>query len=215
MSTYCHQLCRQIQSLAAHAAAVFLLSSGVASATPVLWAMDYTNRNGTIGADRWSGSFTYDADTNVFSAINISRVFRLTDGTTLSSATYTLTDPLGLNLARPDGPNTARHFLLWDAVEADRTGAQYAEFLLRGPGQSLTNAGGVVSLNQVDFSLVFAVTCGNAGCTSGGGTSVSGDATGTLVGTPVVVSDVPEPATLALLGVAALAARAAMRRRRR
>lgn len=210
--TNCRQVCRQIRSLTAHAAAAFLLSSGIASATPVLWAMDYTNRNGTIGADQWSGSFTYDADTNVFSAINISRVFRLTDGTTLSSATYTLTDPLGLNLARPDGPNTARHFLLWDSVEPDRTGAHYAEFLLFGPGQGLTNAGGVVSLNQVDFSLVFAVTCGNAGCTSGSGTPVSSDATGSLVGTPVVVSDVPEPAPLALLGVAALAA---MRRRRK
>ena len=92
-----------------------------AQATPIIW---YLSNVTFTGGGMASGSFTYDASTNTYSAINIS-----TTGGSLPATTYTA-DSIGLasGLALTEGLN--RNWLL-------------------AFSSPLTNGGGTIALNSV------------------------------------------------------------------
>jgi len=167
----------------------------MAQAAPVQWSLNYAN-NGSGSLYTLSGSFSYDADTNVFSSIN---VFGDDKAGFFRDSTYTFTDP-----ADPAVFRTATDFRFWDSLAADRTDAQYLDFSLGNA--SLTNAGGVISLmasldSGTPFRGVFAARCLNAACTATRTSVIVNDpdpADGSLVGIPI---SVPEPGTLALVGL--------------
>jgi hypothetical protein len=157
---------------------VLAFAPATASATPILWTL-----NGTITAvsggatGTASGSFVYDADTNLYSNVAIT--------TTLPAATFDTSEiggPISTNvlLALVDG-----------FVPGANSGKPVIGLRFTNP---LTNLGGTVILNA-GFS--FTGTCLGADCNSatvGNGGLVSGQ----VIGTPVVASSVPEPATLFL-----------------
>ena len=184
--------------------AALLAGPITAQATPVQWSLNYAN-NGLGSTFKLSGSFVYDADTNVFSAINV-----LGDDVAglLQDSTYTFTDPADAR--------SATSFRFWDSLAADRTGAQYLAFVLSGGG--LTNAGGMISLlgSASPFNGVLATLCQNASCLASSSYGVTRGgltpANGSLVGTPLNIN-VPEPGTFALVGLS-LAGLAATRRRK-
>lgn len=178
-----------------------LLSPMAANADPVHWTLDYSNPGANPNMTV-AGTFIYDADINVFSDINVAGVD--VAGNNILDTIYTLTDPAQIN--------TAFSFLFWDSVAADRTGAKYINIFTGA--NSLTNAGGLISLLATDGASIFAGRCNNALCTSRSQYSVSvspDPAAGTLNGVPV---SVPEPGTMALFGIG-LAGMGLARRRRK
>lgn len=132
-----------------------------ALAVPVEWSFSGVSRvdGGTV-----SGSFIYDADTNIYSSIAITT----TGGTsTLPGASYSGYDP---DPAASDAEGVI--FLLTQG--APDVSGQNALFL---SFPALTNAGGVITILGVAE-----VACGNSDCTSASNAqSVFGTITGTVV----------------------------------
>lgn len=150
------------------------------SAAPVLWTLDgqLFENNATAG-----GSFVYDADTNMFSSINL----------------YTsASSPSGGLLFTQFAGNAfagSMTFLQAGVVDGQSTVALALRDLDSG---DLTNAGGVLNINAGSISLIAEVDC-TAPCSGGGrvsGWAVNG--VSTLTGSPL---SVPAPASLALLGI--------------
>jgi MYXO-CTERM domain-containing protein len=179
-------------------AAVLLVGFGLAttaSAIPLNWTLDYTNSPTTFSL---LGTFTYDADTNLFSDINIAG----TDigNNNIANTTYTFTD------TSFSGANTASDFTFLDTLSsADNTGLKYIDVLL---STALTNAGGLITMNaQTTGDSIFASRCNNALCTSTQGYSVPispSPATGTLFGVPIAAGPAPAPLGVLALGLAGL-----------
>jgi hypothetical protein len=138
-----------------------------------------------------SGSFVYDAVTNMYSAINVTT----TTGTTLAGVTYT-------NLSDVAGSSSTG--FLFGPNNGDLTGASFLMWLFDAP---LTNPGIVqVSLPPPIDSIE--ALCANSDCSTFSSRSVTG---GEVVGTAVAT---PEPATFSLvgMGLVALLAGAAIRK---
>jgi hypothetical protein len=121
--------------------------AGSASAVPVTWTLHQVVFQDGATA---SGSFTYDADTNTYSAINLTT----TTGTARTGATYTF-----VCVAPCAFPPTGQFVLfLTTSPASDQTGLPVIEVLLEVP---LTNAGAkAVSV------LMFETDCAVADCST-------------------------------------------------
>lgn len=181
---------------------VSLLFATPLHAVPVSWDVNYQNNNFIRGELRSSftvtGSFIFDADTGVYSSIDLTTVGF---GTDLIGTSYTFVGP------RPNRPES-QVFFDTDPGSADLSNARHLSYL----GPALTNSGGVFS-NLDDFTFGFSATrCNEPNCifTTSSGIPVR-TSNSTLVGTPVL-SEVPLPAS-GLLLLAGLGGMAIWRRR--
>ena len=154
--------------------------SAPAHSIPILWELNgKLNQGGTAG-----GAFTFDADTNLFSNINLFT----TAGSPTGGLSFT---QFAGDVGRP------MVFLQAGALPGNATIALVLADVLNS---ALTNAGGVLDINAHPFRNEIAEQSCNAPC-NGGGSSASNwkaSAVNTLTGTPLAV---PEPATLALLSL--------------
>ena len=148
----------------------------MSAAEPFLWTL-----NGVTFDDGGAatGSFIFDADTNTYSAINITT----TAGTVLGGATYGDVNPCCTL-------NAFQLITVPDASLPDLTGA-FVFFPAFAP--LLTNLGGTVGL----FPSLAEALCIDAGC-NGPAHSWRPIMTGEVIGTAVSVA---EPGTLGLLGL--------------
>jgi len=128
---------------------LFTLSSVSAYAVPVVWTLNGVTFNDSGTA---SGSFTYDADTNTYSAISIST----TAGSNKGAASY---DVLISGFA------TATSFRFANSANS---GAYIGTPVLDFAFSALTNAGGSVTL---DTPTSYEADCGNASCTTDAGSN--------------------------------------------
>lgn len=113
-----------------------------ANAAPVIWYLDAITRadGGSV-----SGSFTYDAVTNTYSAISITST---AGSSTVPAETYSQPDPL----------SDAQ--LLYLRVPGDLTGENAIDFSF--PGLGLTDAGGTLTITAASTEFL----CSNANCTA-------------------------------------------------
>ena len=158
------------------AAAVLLLPS-LASADGITWTLNDVT---FIGGGSASGSFNYDAVSNLYSAVNVAT----TAGAPFAGSSYnTITDAIYFNsTAIGFGPNP---FLNYNG--GNLTGATVIELLFLNP---LTNAGGTDSVYAVEF-LCNDSTCDDPATRY----STSGFVSGSSV-------PAPEPSSLILLASA-------------
>jgi hypothetical protein len=169
------------QSLLAVGAVIAL--TGPAAAIPVTWQLE----NASFASGRTAtGSFVFDADTGVYSSINI-------------DTAPTPTNHYGI--PNPSSPGNANIFIAVTGVLPDYTGTPVLAIEWSTP---LTNAGGTVPFDLTG-SFHFEGVCSGPSCSGVGGPFdlfVSGDAT----------TAVAEPASITLL-VAGLFGMAFSRRR--
>lgn len=166
----------------------FVLTSSSAFAINVNWVLDFTATYQGGDTLTFSGSFTYDADMDIFTDIGIAR----------SDGRFYDEDMRGIS--RPFG-GIVGHFFGTDGPGDDLTGAMGIYFTA-----PLTNAGGLLTFPE--FSVPNGIGCGNADCTAAyfEDLFLAGNVTfeGTLTGTPVADGTIPLPATALLLGTALL-----------
>ncbi len=169
------------------AASAALISTN-AMADPVMWEFEGAKISDTLVA---SGSFIYDADTNIFSDIDISASD--TFGSDFTNTTY--------SILSPSVPASATDWAFVDALTGpNRTGEKSIRFFTNGA--QLTNAGGVIDNSLVPGPSMLSVSfakCLNSGCTSyqssnfgtsqsSGGQVINQD-TAVLTGTPIVIDE--------------------------
>jgi hypothetical protein len=187
-----------VVALACVAAVAF--APAKASATPVLWTLNATVVNvGTIGTA--SGSFVYDADTDVYSSIAItSTAPGASYSTNELGGTFAPFSPLGLQLI--DG------FVPGANLNKPTIAVVFSK--------ALTNLGGSVSLSAFagGSGLCQDNPCGGLLFANAAGAPIGGQVVGQVTGTPVA-SAVPEPATLFLCSAGLIGARVRRWRRRR
>lgn len=166
-----------------------LLAAGPALAIPLTWYINGTFADGAV----INGSFTYDADTNTYSAVSIN-----VTGGALPNATY----------VTPNTPFLGAVQLSAVTAAGTGSGERRANFVFVGP---LTNAGGLVLLSPSSGEG----TC-NVGCNdfTGGVPARLAPAGGLLT----TVADIPTLGEWAMIGMATalagLGGLVAMRRRR-
>lgn len=166
-----------------------LLAGGPAFAAPLTWYVNGAFADGgTI-----TGSFTYDADTNTYSAVALT-----VNGGALSGVTY----------ITPNTPFVGPVQLSAVTAAGTGSGQRMATFIFSGP---LTNAGGLVLLSPTTAEG----TC-NVGCTGfTGGVPSRLAAPGGVLSTTLSVPTLGEWAMIGLTTVlAGLGGLIAMRRRR-
>ena len=155
---------------------VLLSCSIPAMAIPILWTLSGV---GFIGGGSVTGSFVFDASTTSLANISIQ----------ISGGPDPTLDGL-LTIGEPDSQLPVFH----QSPANNNPGI----WLYTAPSM-LSNAGGTIPLNP---SASFIGHCIGATCSAisfSGPISANPTLTGSLVGTPI--AQVPEPATLALLGV--------------
>lgn len=145
--------------------AVGLSFSSTSLAIPVLWTLTAVEFDDLGTA---TGSFVYDADTNTYSAIDVT-----TSGGTLPGATFS-----DLVLG------TALDALVVADAGVDLTGEPGFQFVFLGP---LTNSGGAIDMTLFGdpFFSSFEETCLNAGCTSA--TLERSVISGGVIGVPTII----------------------------
>lgn len=128
------------RSLFAAAFAAAALAAGAAWAAPVNWTINGAfNDGGTI-----SGTYTYDVNTNTYSAVNITT----TPGASFGGAAYTAPHPI------------ASASVVAALTGSTAVGAPLLSVVLSAP---MTNAGGTINLNPT----ISEGTCSVAGCGAG------------------------------------------------
>lgn len=135
------------------------LFASAALADPVVWTLNGVT---TLDGQTVTGSFTYDADTNTYSAINVTSTGGVGPFTALYPATAS-TAGAAIFIQTPAGPG--QNGILLNT--ANKTNAGGTLTITTGPGN-----GGLFTCSGV---------CTNANLTAG-----RSIATGTLVGAPVV-----------------------------
>jgi len=170
------------------ALAALCLSASSAAAVPIGWSFGVSSGGGNV-----SGSFVYDADTSMFSDIDI---LATPTGESAVSVNNFFPSPL------PSIP------VFWSAP-TPAVGEIWVEFDLNEP---LTNAGGTV------LATISAVRCTTitfpsiiTGC--GGGTGVGGNNALLTSFVPPAAVPVPPAGVLLLSGIAAMGCGAARRRK--
>ena len=151
-----------------------LFLSSAALAAPIEWTLQ--NVSFSDGGTAF-GSFVYDADTNIYSAVDITT----TSGTALSGTAYKFTNPY------ITGSASITQFL--DA-EGDLTGARFFGLL---PASALTNDLLSVNINTIDTGEY---VCSSSTCA--GGSKMRTIGTGYITSSSVV----PVPAAAWLFGSA-------------
>ena len=161
----------------------FVLGASSASAAPITWTLqNVTFLDGGTG----SGSFVYDATTNVYANINIS---------VSATAGYPATT---FQFLLPGG-NFSFGLVATDSNNANLTGAHRISLV---SFSNLTNAGGTIFISTNGSSRK--ATCANADCAQGlPDIAVTGGSMTTL-NTPT-----PEPTTLSLIPLGLLVITAA------
>ncbi|GAB2830148.1 hypothetical protein GCM10027276_36000 [Comamonas piscis] len=186
--------------LACAAVALNLLAiAAAANAAPIQWTVSDTSFDdgGTV-----SGSFVYDADTNVYSNIRLTT----TAGTAGAAATFSTRCTTAHCLA-----SLPELLFIASSNQADLTGVPLLDL---EPSAPLTNTPGTVDLA---FGMSF--LCSNAACT-GVGPGLRAAFSGTLTGVPYVAPATPtsvpttSPVGLALMATLLAAATWVYRRRR-
>jgi hypothetical protein len=165
---------------------LLIAADGIAQAEPIVWTLSGVTM--TDGATAF-GSFVYNADTNVFSQINITSV----GGSVFAGAHYVAEPPVpGLSL--PD-----RLILVTSPEPINFFGTPA---LALYPSTGLTNAGGVVNLLGGIRSHSFETTCGALW------SAEDCDAPGTVrryfSGGQLTSSAVPEPTAFCLTALGVL-----------
>jgi hypothetical protein len=142
-----------------------------AGATPLTWNLDVTFNDGTTA----SGSFNFDADTGLYSAVSIS-----------------LSTGVSFDTTEVEAGSVAGELDLIDGLgAADLTGNTFASFVFTPP---LSDLGGTVMVPFGGYGPCIDGACLVASLTS----FVPGNNPGSASATPV-----PEPTTLLLFGVGA------------
>lgn len=171
------------------AAAFYLAHSGAAFAVPVVWTVNFqnSNQNQTV-----VGSFIYDADTNIYSSVNLTSTE--TAASDFGNTTYSFVADPGLGLINAPSAIGADFA---DSAAADLTGVKLLRFSTFVP---LTNAGGIISGTPATTFSFMQALCLNSNCGNTSSLSVFNDPTpNSLVGTPGGTTPMPLPPGLPLL----------------
>jgi hypothetical protein len=181
--------------------AVLAFTPAKASATPVLWNLNASISNGVSGVvGTASGSFVFDADTNLFSSVAIT--------TTLPAATFSTSEIGGAFASPPPGGLQ----LIDNFVPGPNLGKATISLNFSSP---LTNLGGSVGVDgnsSAGFCASNACDLIQTGHLVGGAVVIDGGlVTGQVVGTPVAAA--PEPATLLLCSAGLIGVRRWRQRR--
>jgi len=167
--------------------ALLTLGSFSAYAIPIPWSITGTfDDSGTL-----SGSFIYDVDTDIVSDISITT----TAGSTLPGYAYTLLHPHTVSVPGLSGLPLVSN---WIATPTDG----YLALAFASP---LTNAGGTIAI----LSTSYEGQCLNVFC--GPGPTAPNTR---FITSGTLVSSVPEPGTLALLGIGLVGMGLARRRKK-
>ncbi|HOP19024.1 MAG TPA: PKD domain-containing protein [Amphiplicatus sp.] len=171
---------RILSSIPAVLAAGVALSviATAASASPVLWEVDASSLDARV-----TGSFVYDADTGVFSEIEIE-----------ASSNFIGISALPIDTLSAQFPSTAGRWRFTDGSPENQTGSVWAEFYLT-TGVALTNAGGAVSAYYIFLTQCTFVN--NSLCSGTGNSRIDNpNPSGgiSLVGTPISAPDLPPTA---------------------
>jgi hypothetical protein len=171
-------------AVAAVAIIGFCITSGTAVARPVQWTLaNVTFSDGGTA----SGSFTYDADTNVFSAVDIVTI----SGTVVTGQTYAFTCNCG------PGEGAAVLFALAQASNTNLSGAPFLWLPFAAP---MTDAGGTIAINNANAGFNEG-HCTGANCSSAVAPKAA-RLTGQIVGAPPpapVPTSVPTLSPLAMI----------------
>lgn len=159
---------------------LFSAASFPALAGTITW--DLTGVTGSDGA-AYSGSFAYNADTNVYSSIDIVS----TGGTLTPPDTYTF----------QVNPSIEDSNFLVPLASPPAVGVWLLNLEFAGTG--LTDAGGTIAIAATDGHDVAAGTCAESDC-------YSFDPVSTITGSVVAEIATPEPPVFVLLGSALLLA---------
>jgi PEP-CTERM motif len=161
------------------AGGAMLIASSLAVSAPVLWTLsNVTFDDGGIA----TGSFTFDADTNAYSSVLITT----SGGSVLPGSTY----DTGEIVNTPFTTNSLHLTLIDGFGAADLTGNNLIGLTY---ASALTNAGGSINLVAGYFNT-FEGICGTPDCLSGTGNR-------TLRAGSIVASALPEPGSIALVGL--------------
>ena len=177
------------RGLAAAAAIIGLwLTSDDALATSVKWTL--VNVTFTDGGTA-SGSFLYDADTNVFSAVDITTI----SGTVVTGHTYAFTCSCGPG----EGPT-----VLFALTQAGNTNLSNVPFLWLPFATPMTNAGGTIAITSANMGFNEG-QCTNTATCSNAAPPKAARLTGQIDGAPVTVPTLsPWAMILSIAGLAGL-----------
>jgi hypothetical protein len=172
---------------------ILISLSLTASAGPLLWTLEGVT---FAGGGTASGSFDYNADTNLFSNVDITT----TTGGGVTGATYLFTCGQDVPACTGVTPNSTEALFLTTNA-ANQSGLTAIGFFFTGiggaPPQGLTDLGGTIDISNSSFSVgaVQEALCVDSACSQPTSPSRVDDA-GTVA--------TPEPSSALLVGITVL-----------